>query len=94
MVFAHEHSPDRVGIYNIGSHDAIDVRAIANIVCTEMSLEDVKYHWTGGVDDGRGWKGDVKTMLLATEKLEALGWKAGYGSEEAVRLTARELLKG
>ena len=29
-----------------------------------MKLKNVKLKFTGGVDSGRGWKGDVKNMLL------------------------------
>ena len=94
VIFACENSEDRVGIYNIGSEDYVDVKTIANVVCQEMGLEDVKYDWTGGIDDGRGWKGDVRTMLLSIERMMAMGWKPNYGSSEAVRLTARDLVKG
>jgi UDP-glucose 4-epimerase len=94
IIHAYENSDEKVGIYNIGSEDSIDVRDIADIVCKEMGLQDVKYHWTGGVDDGRGWKGDIKTMLLDIEEMKKLGWKPRYGSSEAVGLTARELAKG
>jgi len=48
---------------------------------------------TGGVDGGRGWRGDVKTMLLSADKLSSLGWKPSMNSEEAVRLCCRELLR-
>ena len=94
MVHAHENSKETVGIFNIGSEDYVDVRAIADIVCQEMGCADVKYDWTGGVDDGRGWKGDVKIMLLGIDKIKALGWSPKYDSGEAIRLTARELVKG
>ncbi|MFQ5910521.1 MAG: NAD-dependent epimerase/dehydratase family protein [Thermoplasmata archaeon] len=81
-----------VEIFNIGSEDAIDVKKIADIVAEEMGLENVDYHWTGGIDDGRGWKGDVRKMLLSIEKLGSTGWKPTYRSEDAVRLAARELI--
>jgi hypothetical protein len=29
-----------------------------------MKLKNVKFKFTGGIDGGRGWKGDVKNMLL------------------------------
>jgi len=29
-----------------------------------MGLKNVQFTYTGGVDGGRGWKGDVKNMLL------------------------------
>jgi len=35
----------------------------------------------------------VKTMLLSVDKLLSLGWKASLNSEEAVRLSCRELLR-
>ena len=47
---------------------------------------------TGGVDGGRGWKGDVKMMHLDVSKLKLLGWKPKYSSAEAVRLTAKSLI--
>jgi UDP-glucose 4-epimerase len=58
-----------------------------------MNLEDVTYDWTGGVDDGRGWKGDVRVMLLGIDKIKALGWTPKHQSTQAVELTASELTK-
>lgn len=94
MIHAYENSKETVGIYNIGSEDFVDVKIIADEVCSEMNLKDVKYSWTGGVDDGRGWKGDVRTMLLDIKRMKSLGWQPKHGSQEAVRLTARDLVKG
>jgi UDP-glucose 4-epimerase len=94
IIHAYENSQDRVGIYNIGSEDSIDVKGLAEIVCQEMGLDNVKFNWTGGVDDGRGWKGDVKIMLLDIESMKELGWKPQYSSKDAVMLTARNLAKG
>lgn len=82
-----------VEIFNIGSEDAIDVKRIADIVSEEMGLEDVEYNWTGGVDDGRGWRGDVREMLLSIEKLKSTGWKPRHRSEDSVRLATRELIR-
>jgi UDP-glucose 4-epimerase len=83
-----------VEIYNIGSDDAIDVRTIADVVVRELDLENVAYDWTGGVDDGRGWKGDVRKMQLSIEKLKSTGWAPRYGSKDAVGVAARELISG
>ncbi len=94
MIHGYEHSTEKVGMYNIVSEDYVDVRTLADIICEEMGLQDVSYDWTGGVDDGRGWKGDVKVMLLAIERMKALGWSPKHGSKEAVGLTARQLVKG
>jgi len=51
-------------VYNVGSEDWVLVREIADMVVECMGLESVEYSFTGGVEGGRGWPGDVKTMLL------------------------------
>lgn len=81
-----------VEIYNIGSQDRVNVLDIAEIVKEEMGLPDAETRLTGGVDGGRGWRGDVKLMHLDTALLRGRGWSPKYSSAEAVRLTARSLL--
>lgn len=81
-----------IEVYNVGSLDKVDVKRIAGIVAEEMGLGNLKFRFTGGVDGGRGWKGDVKTMLLSIDKLLGLGWKPMLNSEEVIRLSCRELL--
>lgn len=83
-----------VDIFNIGSLDQIRVRRIAEIVCAEMGLRDADLEFTGGVDGGRGWKGDVRNMLLSVERLQSLGWSPKLNSEESVVLACKELLRG
>lgn len=83
---------DRIKVYNVGSPDSVTVARIAEIVVEEMSLSNVDFVFTGGVNGGRGWRGDVKTMLLSTKKLLKQGWRPRYRSEEAVRLTAEKLV--
>ncbi len=92
MIHSYEKGRDLVNIYNIGSEDGIDVTTIADIVSSEMGLKDVAYRYTGGVDGGAGWKGDVKVMRLAIDNLKALGWQPQYGSAESIMLTARDLI--
>ena len=82
-----------VEVFNVGSEDWVDVKRIAEIITEEMNLGDVVFRFTGGVNGGRGWKGDVKYMLLSVEKLKRLGWKPRFNSAEAVRKTARELIR-
>lgn len=77
-------------VYNIGNNDRTDVMTIAKIVSDVMDLEP-EYHTTGGVEGGRGWKGDVKEMLLEISKLKKTGWKPRYSSDEAVRITVKQL---
>ncbi|MGQ9719533.1 MAG: NAD-dependent epimerase/dehydratase family protein [Nitrososphaerales archaeon] len=82
----------RVEVFNIGSEDQLEVKRIAKIVCDEMGLKGVRFNFTGGLDGGRGWKGDVKNMLLDTTKLRSTGWRPKHNSEEAVRRTMRDIL--
>ena len=74
--------------FNLGSEDKLNVKTIADIVSSEMGLKNVNYKFTGKL----AWAGDIKIMLLATEKIKSLGWRQRYGSEEAVRKAVREML--
>ncbi|ASJ01318.1 NAD-dependent epimerase/dehydratase family protein [Thermococcus gorgonarius] len=80
-----------IDFYNIGNDDWITVKEIAEIVSEEMGLRP-RFVFTGGVDGGRGWKGDVKFMRLSIEKAKKTGWQPKLNSYEAVRRTVRELL--
>ncbi len=92
QIFEHFRNDDRiVDFYNLGNDDWITVREIAEIVSEEMGLKP-KFRFTGGVDGGRGWKGDVKFMRLSIEKAKETGWRPRLNSYEAVRRTVRELL--
>jgi UDP-glucose 4-epimerase len=81
-----------VDIFNIGSKDQITVKEIAKIVARQMNAPGIEYAFTGGIDGGRGWKGDVKHMNLSIDKLLKTGWKPRYNSREAVELTATLLV--
>ena len=82
-----------VETFNVGSEDAITVREVADLVVRATGLSNVRYRWTGGVDGG-GWKGDVRTMALAVDKLKARGWRPRYGSADAVFMAAKALASG
>jgi UDP-glucose 4-epimerase len=84
---------ETVNIYNVGSNDRITVKEIAKIVAKEMGKPKIKLKFTGGVDGGRGWKGDVKTMQLSINKLLKTGWKPKYTSEQAVKLATKALVR-
>ena len=92
MIFALEKARDGVNVFNVGSTDSVDVTEIADVVVDKMGLLGVEYRYTGGVD-GRGWKGDVKTMLLSIEALEKLGWSPSRSSREAIEAAAEAVLR-
>ena len=85
MLLGLERTKSQVEIYNIGSEDQTTVKALAEIVVEEMRLKNVRFKFTDGVDGGRGWKGDVKNMLLDINKIKKLGWKPKLNTEQAIR---------
>ncbi|WP_048150709.1 NAD-dependent epimerase/dehydratase family protein [Palaeococcus ferrophilus] len=92
-IFEHFKGEDKtVDFYNLGNDDWITVKEIAEIVSEGMGLKP-RFRFTGGVDGGRGWRGDVKLMRLSIEKAKTTGWKQEMSSYEAVRRTVRELLE-
>lgn len=86
-------SKEQVEIFNVGSVDQVTVGRIGEVVVEELGLRDVESIFTGGVEGGRGWRGDVKTMHLSIEKLLEARWKPDFNSEQAVRLAARAIIK-
>ena len=57
-----------------------------------MRLKNVQFKFTGGVDSGRGWKGDVKNMLLDITKIKSLGWKTKLNNKQAIRKATKHLI--
>ncbi len=93
MVLGYESLEEPLGILNIGTEESTDVITIADIVTEVMGLGGVRYRTTGGVDGGRGWKGDVKLMSLDVSRLMALGFEPKHTSDGAIRATAQALLR-
>ncbi|MCE5261355.1 MAG: NAD-dependent epimerase/dehydratase family protein [Euryarchaeota archaeon] len=94
MVIGAEYARSRVEIFNLGSNDRLSVKEIADMVTEEMGLRGVRYEWTGGVQGGRGWIGDVKDMLLSSDKLRSYGWEPAMNSSQAIRKAVREVIGG
>lgn len=85
-------SKERVDVFNIGSCDEIGVVRIADIVCRQLNLKNVRYKFKPVTKDGGGWPGDVKKMRLNVLKLEALGWNPRMDSEQAVIKSVRDIV--
>jgi len=90
ILFGFKHSNDQINLFNLGVDSNTTVTNIANMVIEEMGLKNVKFKYTGG---SRGWAGDVPRFQLDTSKMEKLGWKAHFSSDEAVRKAIKETLK-
>ncbi len=59
------------------------------VLVEEMGLNGVRFKYSGG---DRGWPGDVPQVRFNVEKINKLGWKANYTSDETVRKAIREIL--
>jgi UDP-glucose 4-epimerase len=92
MLHVTQRFPARYDVFNIGSDDAIDVFELARVAIDAWGLKDVELKATGAAGSG-GWKGDVRKMGLATDKLKKTGWRAKHTSADAIRATARSLAK-
>lgn len=80
-------------VYNIGSEDWVNVSEIADIVVESMGLRNVEKVFTGGVENGRGWVGDVKLMNLDISRIKSTGWRPKHTSREAVKLSVEARLR-
>ncbi|MBS7620051.1 hypothetical protein KEJ21_05340 [Candidatus Bathyarchaeota archaeon] len=80
----------QVEIDNVGSEDRIDFKTIDEIVAEEMGLHSVEFKFTGSIEGGGGWKGDVKDMILYVGKVKSLGWKTKHNTEPAIGKIVRE----
>jgi UDP-glucose 4-epimerase len=83
MLFAVEHAPRGLQVFNLGCGDSLSVTRIAQMVAVAMGLSGVALEYTGG--EG-GWLGDVPRFRLDVAAINRLGWRARYNSEEAVAM--------
>ena len=91
MLFAMEHSKERLNLFNLGPSSSTSVVTIAKMVVQAMGLKDVEFHFTGGRG---GWVGDVPQVRFDMTRMSRLGWEPKYTSDEAVRRAAKEMLGG
>ncbi|MFB6490188.1 MAG: NAD-dependent epimerase/dehydratase family protein [Thermoproteus sp. AZ2] len=78
---------------NVGNRDAANVKDIAMAAAKAMGLSP-RLVFKPATPDGRGWPGDVKTMLLSIRKIgEYAGWSPALSSKESIERTAAELVE-
>lgn len=89
MIVAFRHCDKQCDIYNLGVSDFTTIREAVKIVRGEMGLPDAKLNFG---PDIRGFPGDVPIVHFDPSKMAGYGWKAKYGSTEAVRIAVKRLL--
>ena len=76
-------------VFNLGHYQTMKVKDLADIVCDEMKLNNVKYEFSGGE---RGWIGDSPLVHLNTKKANEFGWVPKISIEDGIRLTVKYLM--
>lgn len=89
ILYGFQHSSEQVNVFNLGTFSSTNVSTIARILVEEMGLANVEFKYTGG---NRGWPGDVPQVRFDTSRMEKLGWKPKYTSDEAVRKAISDIL--
>ena len=90
LLYGFQHSNAPVNVFNLGNRDATSVTTIGHMLIKGMGLANVRLKYTGG---NRGWPGDVPQVRLDTLRMEKLGWKPKYTSDEAIRQTIKNILE-
>ena len=89
MLFAVDHAPGPMHVFNLGCDDWLQVTSIADMVVRAMGLTGVRYEFTGGAG---GWPGDVPRFRLDVSAINRLGWTAKLNSEQAVERAIQSTL--
>ena len=92
VLLASEKVASDFDVFNISTHDFINVNEIALIVMGELGLDpqSVELTYSGG---DRGWKADVPVVRIDAKKIINLGWLPNFNSHEAIRESIREMIK-
>ncbi len=88
IVFVRNHSHKKINVFNIGVESRTKVKTIAKMIIDQLHLE-TSICYTGG---DRGWVGDVPAFEYDLTEINKLGWKAKYSSDDAVRMSIKELI--
>jgi UDP-glucose 4-epimerase len=88
LMFGPKKSQEQVQIFNLASEGVSNVKFIAENVVAQMGGK-AKIHYGEG---DRGWVGDVPFTWLDGSKIQKLGWKSKYNSDEAVKKAVAEVV--
>lgn len=90
ILFVLKNSNEKINLFNLGCDTSTIVSKIAQYVVEEMCLNEVEFKYSGG---SRGWPGDVPQVRFNCYKINKLGWKARYTSDEAVKVAVKLIVK-
>ena len=88
MLTARDKAEPGVSAYNIGPIDAgVTVRWIAEQVVARVS-PGARIEFGRG---SKGWVGDVSRFRYSTSRIQALGWRPAFGSQDALTRAIDEI---
>jgi UDP-glucose 4-epimerase len=87
MLVALRASPNRLGIYNLGTDEYCQVNDSIGWICEALSVRP-ELSYSGG---DRGWIGDNPFIYLDCTKMRELGWRPTMSIRDAVVRTVRWL---
>jgi len=70
----------RVEVFNLGTPEYVQVNDSIRFICLALGLKP-RLEYTGG---DRGWVGDNPFIFLATNKIQAAGWKPALTIEQGI----------
>jgi len=91
-LLAWKKTADAYAAYNVAAADWITVDEVADLVIETMGMTNVKKTYKP-VLHGVGWSGDVKKIAMKIDKIKGLGFIPFMNSRDAVRVTAKNLLR-
>ena len=91
VLLASDKVQSRFDTFNISTPDYITVNEISEIALEELNIDknEIQITYSGG---DRGWRADVPVVRINSEKISKIGWLHSYNSQEAIRVSIRELL--
>jgi UDP-glucose 4-epimerase len=90
LLYALDHGPDRLNVYNLAPPDTTSVRRIAELCVAASPHKAARIEYSGGE---QGWPGDVPRSRIKPDKLAELGWKVRFTSDQAVELAVAEVAR-
>jgi UDP-glucose 4-epimerase len=84
LLLLHRQDLEGYHVFNVSTDDFLTVAEIAHLSVAVAGLppDSVEFAYTGG---NRGWKGDVPLVRIRSDRLKALGWRAGFTSHSAMK---------
>lgn len=81
MLFGLAHASEKLNVLNLAPADFTSVQRIAELCIRASPSPSASIRFSGGE---RGWPGDIPTSRLNASRLEALGFRTTFTSDQAV----------